>query len=67
MEIDSRKTAQLVLVSFSLPLGQVVRQLSDNEEVLYSFLQGVFEYRLVLIFGLPHSGNQSVGTVVSCS
>ncbi len=45
VEVDSRQAAQLVLVSFSQPLAHVTRQLSDNEEVLYSFLHGVFEYR----------------------
>lgn len=43
--VDARQTAQLVLVAFSRPLAHVTKQLSDNEETLYAFLQGVFEYR----------------------
>ena len=45
VDIDSRKTASLVLVSFSASLSEIVKKLRGDEKVLYDFLQGVFENR----------------------
>ena len=43
IEIDSRKTASLVLKGFAARLTEIVNRLRDNEDVLYDFLQGIFE------------------------
>ncbi|XP_064646589.1 vacuolar protein sorting-associated protein 8 homolog isoform X2 [Lineus longissimus] len=43
--IDSKKTAQLVLIGFSRDLVDIVKKLENNTQVTYEFLKGVFEYR----------------------
>lgn len=48
--MDSAKTAQIVLLSFDIELSTVVKQLKDDELLLYGFLRGVFSYKSVLYF-----------------
>ena len=43
ISIDSRKTASLVLKAFPASLREIVDSLRDSRDILYDFLQGVFE------------------------
>ena len=48
VEIDSKKTAQLVLVGFANDITEVMQLLEANTKGLFAFLQGVFEHRYLI-------------------
>ncbi|XP_013387109.1 vacuolar protein sorting-associated protein 8 homolog isoform X2 [Lingula anatina] len=45
VSIDSKKTAQMVLLGFSTPLEEILKQLEPDKKLLYEFLKGVIEYK----------------------
>ncbi|CAE1274106.1 VPS8 [Acanthosepion pharaonis] len=45
VNIDCKKAAKVVLYSLSSNLGDVVQQLQDRPQILFSFLQGVLSYK----------------------